>query len=132
MQPVFHRRSVAAFGGLMTDETLAMLERWRPAIEVREPLDVPGEMARLTLDIVTGALFHAHVGEEPEKIAWAVNVLSRTRLPFRGALLPAAPRADPAQPPLPGRATHRGPGRLLDHRRSAAAVGETRRICWRS
>ena len=75
MQPVFHRRSVAAFGGLMTDETLAMLERWRPAIEVREPLDVPGEMARLTLDIVTGALFHAHVGEEPEKIARAVNVL---------------------------------------------------------
>ncbi len=75
MQPVFHRRSVAAFGTLMTDETLAMLERWRPAIEARQPLDVLGEMARLTLDVVTGALFHAHVGEEPGTIARAVNVL---------------------------------------------------------
>jgi cytochrome P450 len=75
MQPVFHRRSVAAFGQLMTDETLAMLERWRPAQEARTPLDVPAEMARLTLDIATGALFHAHVGEEPETIARAVNTL---------------------------------------------------------
>ncbi|MDP8899853.1 MAG: cytochrome P450, partial [Actinomycetota bacterium] len=75
MQPVFHRRSVAAFGALMTDETLAMLERWRPAMENGTTLDVPAEMARLTLDIATGALFHAHVGEEPEVIARAVNTL---------------------------------------------------------
>ncbi len=75
MQPVFHRRSVAAFGALMTDETLAMLERWRPAMENGTTLDVPVEMARLTLDIATGALFHAHVGEEPEVIARAVNTL---------------------------------------------------------
>jgi cytochrome P450 len=34
-----------------------------------------GEMSRLTLDIVTGALFHAHVGEEPGAISRAVNVL---------------------------------------------------------
>ena len=75
IQPIFHRRSVAAFGALMTDETLAMLERWRPAIEGGEPLDVPAEMARLTLDIVTGALFHAHVGEEPEAIGRAINTI---------------------------------------------------------
>ncbi|MGH3149088.1 MAG: cytochrome P450 [Rubrobacter sp.] len=75
MQPVFHRRSVAAFGTLMTDETLAMLERWRPAMEDGTTLDVPAEMARLTLDIATASLFHAHVGEEPEVIARAVNTL---------------------------------------------------------
>ena len=75
IQPVFHRRSVASFGSLMTDETLAMLERWRPAIEGGEPLDVPAEMARLTLDIVTKALFHAHVGEEPEVIGRAINTI---------------------------------------------------------
>jgi cytochrome P450 len=75
IQPVFHRRSVAAFGALMTDETLAMLERWRPAMEAGEPLDVPAEMARLTLDIVTGALFHAHVGEGPEVIGRAINTI---------------------------------------------------------
>ena len=75
IQPIFHRRSVAAFGALMTDETLAMLGRWRPAIEAREPVDVPVEMARLTLDIVTGTLFHAHVGEGPEVIGRAINTI---------------------------------------------------------
>jgi cytochrome P450 len=75
MQPVFHKRSVAAFGDLMTDGTLAMLERWRPSLETGTPLDVPAEMARLTLDIVTGALFHAHVGVEPEAVGRAINTL---------------------------------------------------------
>jgi hypothetical protein len=46
---------VAAFGSLMTGQTLAMLERWRPAMEGGEPLDLPAEMARLALDVVTGA-----------------------------------------------------------------------------
>ena len=75
MQPVFHKRSVAAFGELMVGETLAMLERWRPALEAQTPLDVHAEMARLTLDIATGALFHAHVGEGPEVIGPAINTL---------------------------------------------------------
>ncbi len=75
IQPIFHRKSVASFGSLMTEETLAMLERWGPAIEAGEPVDVPAEMARLTLDIVTGALFHAHVGEEPEVIGRAINTI---------------------------------------------------------
>lgn len=71
MQPVFHRRSVAAFGRLMTDETLAMLDRWRPG----EPLDVAAEMSRLTLNVVTGALFHSYAGDEPEVIGRAVGTL---------------------------------------------------------
>ncbi|QIN83833.1 cytochrome P450 [Rubrobacter tropicus] len=75
IQPVFHRKSVASFGGLMTGETLAMLERWRPALGTGKPLDVQAEMARLTLDVVTGALFHAHVGEEPEVIGRAISTL---------------------------------------------------------
>jgi cytochrome P450 len=75
MQPVFHKRSVAAFGSLMTDETLAMLERWQPAMQDGATLDLPAEMARLTLGIATTSLFHAHVGEEPGAIARAVNTL---------------------------------------------------------
>ncbi len=71
MQPVFHRRSVAAFGEIMTRETLAMLDRWRPG----SPLDLAAEMSRLTLDVVTGALFHSHAGDEPEVIGGAVGVL---------------------------------------------------------
>jgi cytochrome P450 len=132
MQPVFHRRTVAAFGTLMTDETLAMLERWRPAIEAREPLDVPGEMARLTLDIVTGALFHAHVGEEPETLARAVNTLvedsatvSRCPSTRRTACRPRATAASrPRYAPWTGPSTRSSP--------SAAVVGELRKTCWRS
>jgi cytochrome P450 len=71
MQPVFHRRSVAAFGEIMSRETLAMLGRWRPG----EQLDVAAEMSRLTLDVVTGALFHSHAGDEPEVIGRAVGKL---------------------------------------------------------
>ena len=52
-----------------------MLERWRPTMRSGKPLDVPAEMARLTLDIVTASLFHAHVGEEPGVISRAVNTL---------------------------------------------------------
>lgn len=75
MQPIFHRRSVAAFGTLMTDETLAMLGRWEQSAEKGRPLDVLSEMARLTLDVVTGALFHAHVGGEPGVIGRAINTI---------------------------------------------------------
>ncbi|MGG7380769.1 cytochrome P450, partial [Escherichia coli] len=42
-QPAFHRRRVAAFGELMTDATLAMLERWRPRVVQGQPLDVAAE-----------------------------------------------------------------------------------------
>ena len=38
-QPAFHRRRVAAFGELMTEATLAMLERWRPRVAQGQPLD---------------------------------------------------------------------------------------------
>jgi len=65
MQPAFHRQKIAAFGELMTDATLSMLDRWDHRI------DAAVEMTRLTLDVATDALFHAHVGEEPDAIARA-------------------------------------------------------------
>ena len=73
MQPVFHRRRVAAFGELMSAKTLEMLDRWE--IEIGNPVDIAAEMARLTLDIATEALFSSHVGEEPGTIARAVTTL---------------------------------------------------------
>src|SRR5215212_5406180 len=39
-QPAFHRRRVAAFGELMTDATLEMLDRWRSYADRVQPLDV--------------------------------------------------------------------------------------------
>jgi cytochrome P450 len=56
MQPMFHRQKIAAFGAMMTDCALAMLEGWRTRAEKREPFDVATEMMRLTLQIVGRAL----------------------------------------------------------------------------
>ncbi|CAN5138566.1 cytochrome P450 [soil metagenome] len=75
MQPVFHRQRVAAFGELMTGATLAMLDRWEPLVDAGTSIDLPAEMARLTLDIATETLFSSHVGEEPDVIARAVTTL---------------------------------------------------------
>ncbi len=75
MQPIFHRQRVAAFGELMTDSTLAMLDRWESPAGAGTPVDVSAEMARLTLDIATETLFSSHTGEEPEVIARAVTTL---------------------------------------------------------
>src|SRR5215203_4908797 len=56
-QPAFHLRRVAAFGNLMTESTLAMLERWRPSVAQGLPLDVATEFMHLTLEVATRALF---------------------------------------------------------------------------
>src|SRR5215203_553053 len=60
-QPAFHRRRVVAFGELVTEATLAMLERWRPSVAQDQPLDVAAEFMHLTLEVATRALFSASV-----------------------------------------------------------------------
>ena len=121
IQPIFHRRSVAAFGSLMTDETLAMLERWRPAMKAGVPLDVPAEMARLTLDIVTGALFHAHVGEGPEVIGRAINTIIED-LGFRFEV----PFYPPRRVPTPRNRRFRDAMRTVDRAVYAIIAGRRR------
>lgn len=75
MQPAFHRRRVAAFGDLMTDTTLAMLERWRPRVAMGQPLDMAAEFMRLTLEVVTRALFSTSVEQEVARIGQAITTL---------------------------------------------------------
>jgi cytochrome P450 len=75
MQPAFHRRRVAAFGGIMADATRSMLERWAPMAESGTPVDVSAEMTSLTLQVASESLFHAHAGEEPAVVAAAVKTL---------------------------------------------------------
>jgi len=57
MQPAFHRQQVATFGQTMTDNALQMLERWESAASTGEPIEVFSEMTRLTMQVVTQALF---------------------------------------------------------------------------
>jgi cytochrome P450 len=74
-QPAFHRRRVANFGGLMTDATLAMLDRWQARETAEQPLDVATEFMRLTMEVVTLALFSTSVEHDIGKIGSAITTL---------------------------------------------------------
>jgi cytochrome P450 len=74
-QPAFHRRRVANFGGLMTDATLAMLDRWQARETAAQPLDVVTEFMRLTMEVVTLALFSTSVEHDIGKIGSAITTL---------------------------------------------------------
>jgi cytochrome P450 len=56
-QPAFHRDHVARLGTVMTSSTSALLERWQSLAGAGDTFNVAEEMMRLTLDIVTKALF---------------------------------------------------------------------------
>ena len=91
MQPAFHRQKIAAFGELMTNAAQKMMGRWDHRI------DAAAEMTRLTLDVATDALFHAHVGGEPTTIARAVSTLLaeinyRFQVPFYPPINVPTPR----------------------------------------
>jgi cytochrome P450 len=77
MQPAFHRQRIAAFGKLMTETTLAHMQRWKPFTQSNTPLDMAVEMMRLTLHIVCKALFSVDVTDEADTIGSAFSVVNR-------------------------------------------------------
>ena len=96
-QPAFHRRRVAAFGGLMTDATLEMLDRWRPYADQGQPLDVGAEFSRLTMEVVTRALFSTSVEGDISTVGGAIatlldDVTFRFTFPFYPPLSVPTPR----------------------------------------
>jgi cytochrome P450 len=73
IQPTFHRQRLAAFGSLMTEATLAMLERWERCAERGEGLDVAVEMRRLTLRIIGQALFSLDLSAQAKTVGQALT-----------------------------------------------------------
>lgn len=70
--PAFHRDRIASYATVMTDFTERMLERWRPG----ETLDIHAEMMRVTLEIVTKALFGAEISvEESRRVGHALEIM---------------------------------------------------------
>ena len=82
MQPVFHRQRIAAFGTIMTDTTLAMLERWQSRAQREQPLDIAMEMTALTLSVATQALFGTDVSlcslRSRSISAWNLSLATRS------------------------------------------------------
>jgi cytochrome P450 len=96
-QPAFHRRRVANFGTLMTDATVAMLERWRARVAPGRPLDVANEFMHLTMEVATRALFSTSVERDIDKIGSAITTLLndvtfRFTFPFYPPLKVPTPR----------------------------------------
>jgi cytochrome P450 len=78
MQPAFHKRRIDAFGSVMIDQTARMCERWTTHAASDDVLDVAAEMNRLTLDIVTEALFGTQVGDQAALVGESVRRLSES------------------------------------------------------
>lgn len=77
MSPVFHHRNIQAMGEMMTRRALEMYEsRWAKKVEQSVPINIAAEMTRLTLDIVSEALFSANVSAQANAVAQAVTVLT--------------------------------------------------------
>ena len=73
MQPAFHRTRLSTYGTLMTEATVAMLERWQACSERGMPLNMAEEMMRLTLRIVGQALFTLDLNQEVSTVGDAVT-----------------------------------------------------------
>ncbi len=75
MQPAFHRQQINTFAEMMIAETDAMLDRWARANQPGKPINVQHEMMRLTLAIVTQALFGSKVGDPDGTLGKNIGIL---------------------------------------------------------
>jgi cytochrome P450 len=77
IQPKFHRQRVMAFGTLMTDASLALVERWEKHTRDGRALDIAQEMMRLTLYIIGQALFSLDLSAEGATVGCAFTTANR-------------------------------------------------------
>ncbi|MFE3325215.1 cytochrome P450 [Streptomyces sp. NPDC059176] len=110
MQPLFTRRRVDGYAGAVTDETTALLARWRGAPDAT--VDLVDEMTRLALRAVARILFGVDVEEAVDVVERCFPVIGTYTL--RRGYSPVNP---PRSWPTPG------------NRRAAAAMEELYAAC---
>lgn len=91
MQPAFHRKRVAGFASMMTNCAASLGDRWETPAREEAVLDVHAEMTRLTLDIVTRALFGADVSSHAAEVGRAFTTLNRAAMSSYFSILAAFP-----------------------------------------
>jgi enediyne biosynthesis protein E7 len=74
IQPIFHRKQIAAFGQLMTESTLAWIEEG--GLATNQPLDLFQQMSGLTLSIVCKALFGADMAAYKKRVFAASSMIN--------------------------------------------------------
>jgi cytochrome P450 len=93
IQPLFTRKAIAGYAGLMAEEAAAVADRWDAT---EGPVDANADMVRLTLRVVGRAIFGGDVDRAAPVVDWAFPVLNDWT--FRRAMSPVA---TPASWPTP-------------------------------
>ncbi|WP_261719005.1 cytochrome P450 [Streptomyces sp. FZ201] len=88
--PAFRRTAVTTFDGIITEETEALVRRWRPAMRENAVLPVEHHLTSLTLAILTRAVLGVDLGTAGEGFGRAVDAANR----FMGHYVPD-PDPDP-------------------------------------
>jgi cytochrome P450 len=83
-QPAFHAKRVAGYADLMINQTARMLDSWQFGAEY----DIAREMMKLTLGIVSEALFGAHLEGRAEQIGDKVTITQDMSNRKMAALMP--------------------------------------------
>jgi cytochrome P450 len=91
MQPAFHRKRIAGFAAMMTECATRLGDRWEDAARDHTVLDVHAEMTRLTLEIVTRALFGTDVTGRAAEVGEAFTTLNRAAMSSFFSVLAAFP-----------------------------------------
>jgi cytochrome P450 len=74
MQHAFTQEKIARLGVHVSATVNEVVERWRPLAERGETIDVHAEMMRLTLTVVSRALFSTDLGDRTEATAGAFRI----------------------------------------------------------
>lgn len=76
IQPAFHRHSLPRFAALMQEAVARALVRLEEAATAQQPVNIAAEMMRLTLDIVTEALFTYDITGRAAEIGEAMDIMT--------------------------------------------------------
>lgn len=76
IQPAFHKQSLPKFAELMGQAVSRTVDRLDEAAAARQPINIAAEMMRLTLDIVTEALFSFDITGRADEIGEAMDTMA--------------------------------------------------------
>jgi cytochrome P450 len=76
IQPIFHRERITQLGALMAQAAARLAEDWQARAHSREPFDAAAEMTRVTLAIVSRALFSVDVTQHAKVIGESLTTLN--------------------------------------------------------
>jgi cytochrome P450 len=97
MQPAFHHTHIESYTRIMVEYTERMLASWaKTPSRNGEPRDIHQDMMRLTLEIVSMALFSVEIATDKDRVATALDDLMELSMGLR-MLLPAPLRRLPTR-----------------------------------